>query len=179
MLRSVIAGAAVLAIALTGCGSAKDTSSAAQVTSAATSAVAAATNVPGYTLRRAPNAIGGSPDSIAPEGKAKITVDGEVSKLTGPVSCPALETEFYLAIGSDPKVAYVAVQLTKGSSPKAKSVGIISRNIIVSVADGSGVKVVKTGDNYVVTGEGQRVDIEKMDTVTDVPFTIDATCPAE
>lgn len=176
MLRYMIVGAAVVATVLSGCSSPRGERTRAEEPEAAHSRIRA--DVESRAAQNAPKASapGGVNADIAPNGKAKITVEGRVLSLTGPVYCNSYPREFLSVGGEGHGSATVKFD--------AESSAVIYLDI---VADGAFVDLHvgvvaghatlhNNGSNYSVTGEGTGWIGEEKGNRT-LAFTIDLTCP--
>jgi len=154
-LTVAVAGAAVLAVGLSGCSSNKTSTGNGGTSAGATSA-----------------ATGGG-------GGTKVTIDGKDQNVNaGSVVCTNAGGNINIAIGGSG--SGIDAVLSDGNPPDVKSVGLGNVNgVTLAYAAGAGgdASATKTGSSYKITGHATGVDMANPTQPVKKPFEIDVTCP--
>jgi lipoprotein LpqH len=151
-LTIAVAGAAILAAAISGCSSDKKSTSGSS-SGANTSA----------------GSSGG--------GGTKVTIDGKDQNVTGSVVCTTAGGNVNIAIGG--AATGIAAVLTDANPPGVTSVGLGNVNgVTLAYAAGSGgnASATKSGTSYKITGTATGVDMANPTQPVNKPFEIDVTC---
>ena len=152
-LTIAVAGAAILAAAMSGCSSDKKSTSGSS-SGASTSA----------------SSSGG--------GGTKVTIDGKDQNVTGSVVCTTAGGNVNIAIGG--AATGIAAVLTDANPPVVTSVGLGNVNgvtLAYAAAGGGGnASATKDGNKYKITGNATGVDMANPTQPVNKPFEIDVTC---
>jgi lipoprotein LpqH len=151
-LTIAVAGAAILAAAISGCSSDKKSTSGSS-SGANTSA----------------SSSGG--------GGTKVVIDGKDQNVTGSVVCTTAGGNVNIAIGG--AATGIAAVLTDANPPGVTSVGLGNVNgVTLAYAAGSGgnASATKDGNKYKITGNATGVDMANPTQPVNKPFEIDVTC---
>jgi ipoprotein LpqH len=151
-LTIAVAGAAILAAAVSGCSSDKKSTSGSS-SGASTSA----------------SSSGG--------GGTKVIIDGKDQNVTGSVVCTTAGGNVNIAIGG--AATGIAAVLTDANPPGVTSVGLGNVNgVTLAYAAGSGgnASATKDGNKYKITGNATGVDMANPTQPVNKPFEIDVTC---
>ncbi|HEV7361275.1 MAG TPA: lipoprotein LpqH [Mycobacterium sp.] len=152
-LTIAVAGAAILAAAMSGCSSDKKSTSGSS-SGANTSA----------------SSSGG--------GGTKVTIDGKDQNVTGSVVCTTAGGNVNIAIGG--AATGIAAVLTDANPPVVTSVGLGNVNgvtLAYAAAGGGGnASATKDGNKYKITGNATGVDMANPTQPVNKPFEIDVTC---
>jgi lipoprotein LpqH len=151
-LTIAVAGAAILAAAMSGCSSDKKSTSGSS-SGANTSA----------------SSSGG--------GGTKVIIDGKDQNVTGSVVCTTAGGNVNIAIGG--AATGIAAVLTDANPPGVTSVGLGNVNgVTLAYAAGSGgnASATKDGNKYKITGNATGVDMANPTQPVNKPFEIDVTC---
>ncbi|MDR3659998.1 MAG: lipoprotein LpqH [Mycobacterium sp.] len=155
------AGAAILAVGLTGCSKDKSSSSGSSATASASA------SVPG----------GGNTSAGA--GTAKVTIDGKAQDVQGQIGCTTAGGNVVIAIGN--ATGGLGVTLTDADPPVVKTVGLgnVGGTALgyTEGAPGGDAKATKDGKTYTITGTATGVDMANPMEPAKKPFEIDVTCP--
>jgi lipoprotein LpqH len=157
-LVSVVGAVTIVMVGAVGC-SKNDSSTDAKTTSATTTSAAATSSAP----------AGGT-------GAAKVTIDGQLRPIGGPVVCATADGKFSIAIGE------VITGVIVGLEPDASvvhTVGLGDLNgVVLSFTEGvpgNAATATKDGNTYTVTGTATGVDSAGKQ--VSKPFEVVATCP--
>lgn len=153
-LTVVVAGAAILAAAISGCSSNKSStgnSSGSSGTSASANSGAAGT---------------------------KVSIDGKDQNVTGSVVCSNASGTVNIAIGGS--ATGIAAVLSDGNPPQVKSVGLGNVNgVTLGYTSGTGqgnASAIKDGNTYKISGTATGVDMANPMQPVNKPFEINVTC---
>jgi ipoprotein LpqH len=153
-LTVAVAGAAILAAAISGCSSNKSSTGSGGGSSGATSV--------------------GTGGGSAPT----VTIDGKNQNVTGSVVCTTAGGNTTIAIGG--AATGISAVLSDGNPPQVKSVGLGNVNgVTLAYAAGSSqgnASATKNGSSYKVSGTATGVDMANPMQPVNKPFEIDVTC---
>jgi ipoprotein LpqH len=159
-LTAAVTGAAVLAVALSGCSSNKARSGGGGTSGSSTT----------------------GPSSAATGGTAgtKVIIDGKDQNVSdGAVVCTKIGTEVSITIGG--AGSGINARVTDANPPEVKSVGLGSVNgVALAYMAGTGqgnATATKNGNGYKITGNATGVDVANPTTPVKKPFEINVTCP--
>jgi len=150
-LTIAVAGAAILAAAISGCSSDKKSSSGSSAANTSASS------------------SGG--------GGTKVVIDGKDQNVTGSVVCTTAGGNVNIAIGG--AATGIAAVLTDANPPGVTSVGLGNVNgVTLAYAAGSAgnASATKSGTSYKITGTATGVDMANPTQPVNKPFEIDVTC---
>jgi lipoprotein LpqH len=152
-LTIAVAGAAILAAAMSGCSSDKKSTSGSS-SGANTSA----------------SSSGG--------GGTKVIIDGKDQNVTGSVVCTTAGGNVNIAIGG--AATGIAAVLTDANPPGVTSVGLGNVNGVTlayaSAGGGGNASATKNSNSYKITGNATGVDMANPTQPVNKPFEIDVTC---
>ncbi|OIN80515.1 lipoprotein LpqH [Mycobacterium malmoense] len=150
-LTVAVAGAAILAAAISGCSSNKSTTSGSGTSSGTSTSTAAGT---------------------------KVIIDGKDQNVSGSVVCTSAGGNVNIAIGG--AATGIAAVVTDANPPQVKSVGLGNVNgVTLAYASGTGqgnASATKNGNAYKITGTATGVDMANPMQPVSKPFEIDVTC---
>lgn len=150
-LTVAVAGAAILAAAISGCSSNKSTTSGSGTSSGTSTSTAAGT---------------------------KVIIDGKDQNVSGSVVCTSAGGNVNIAIGG--AATGIAAVVTDANPPQVKSVGLGNVNgVTLAYASGTGqgnASATKSGNAYKITGTATGVDMANPMQPVSKPFEIDVTC---
>lgn len=180
MLRQMIIGVAVVATALAGCASPVARPGAAELKAMdASIAAAMASAIPVESAVPEPKAEGGHPVFIS-SGKARVTVDGTVVSMPGPVYCFVDKglTRFLINVGPKKVSGGHAMVTLDQESLGVQMFDIQTRELVILLNEednvGELIKATHSGDDYLVEGEGSGWNAGVVKTMT---YAIDVSCP--
>jgi lipoprotein LpqH len=152
-----VAGAAVIAVGMSGCSSNKSTTSGSSSSSAGASTPASAS---------------------AGASNAKVLIDGKDQNVGRAVSCVTAGGNINIGIGA--QSAGVGAVLSDANPPQVKSVGLGKVNgVTLGYTAGTGqgnAQATKTGDSYTIKGTATGLDMANPMQPVNKPFEIDVTC---
>jgi ipoprotein LpqH len=152
-LTIAVAGAAILAAAISGCSSNKSNSG------------GVATSVPGGSV-----SVGGA-------NASKVIIDGKDQNVQGTTTCVKTPGSVNIAVGGN--TSGISVVLTDANPPAVKAVqlGNVNGVTLQYAQGGQGNAAVKQdGNTYKVTGNATGVDMANPMQPVNKPFEIDVTC---
>lgn len=179
MLRHMIIGAAVIATALSGCASAAGQPSAEELRAADANIVAAAAGAmpPQRTVKAL--RTGGEHPTIIQSGTARVTVDGTLLNMPGPVYCFTNQGVTQLLINVGPKRVSGGHAMVKldPSSLAVQMFDIQTRELIILLHEednvGEQIKATRNDDSFHIEGEGSGRDGTVVKTMT---YVVDVDC---
>ncbi len=179
MLRHMIIGAAVIATALSGCASATGQPSAEELRAADANIVAAAAGA--MPPQRAVKALktGGGHPNIIQSGTARVTVDGTLLNMPGPVYCFTNQGVTQLLINVGPKKVsggHAMVKLDPDSlAVQMFDIQTVELIILLHQEDNVGdqIKATRNDDSFHIEGEGSGHDSGVEKTMT---YVVDVNC---
>jgi ipoprotein LpqH len=155
------AGAAILAVGMTGCSKDKSSESGSSATASASA------SVPG----------GGN--TSAGSGTAKVTIDGKAQDVQGQIGCTTTGGNVVIAIGN--ATGGIGATLTDADPPVVKTVGLgnVGGTALgyTEGAPGGEAKATKDGKTYKISGTATGVDMANPMQPANKPFEIEVTCP--
>lgn len=179
MLRHMIVGASVIATALSGCASATGQPSAEELRAADANIVAAAAGA--MPPQRTVNALraGGGHPNIIQSGTARVTVDGTVLNMPGPVYCFTNKGVTQVLINVGPKRVSGGHAMVKldPSSLAVQMFDIQTPELIILLHEednvGEQIKATRNDDSFHIEGEGPGIDSGVNKTMT---YVVDVDC---
>ncbi|AMT71323.1 lipoprotein LpqH [Mycobacteroides immunogenum] len=175
----MIIGVAVVAAALSGCASPQAQPNTAEPRAAdARIAAATADAIPAQNTVRALK-VGGKQPGFVPSGDARVTVDGTVLNMPGPVYCFTNKGVTQLLINVGPKKVSGGHAMVKldPNSQAVQMFDIQTAELIILLREednvGEQITATKDGDSFHIEGEGPAIDSGVKKTMT---YVVDVNC---